>query len=172
MKILVVGGGGREHALCWKIAASPLCDKLFCAPGNAGIAREADCVPIGAEDIDGLAAFAKDNAIDFVVVGPEAPLVAGLVDRLDKDGIKAFGPTGAAAMLEGSKGFVKDLCTKHGVPTPEFGRFVDPGSAKSFVREAGPPVVVKADGLAAGKGVTVARSLVEAEAAIDAVMVE
>jgi phosphoribosylamine--glycine ligase len=172
MKILVVGGGGREHALCWKIAASPLCEKLFCAPGNAGIAEEAQCVPIGAEDLDGLVAFAKNNAIDFVVVGPEAPLVAGLVDRLTDEGIKAFGPTGAAAMLEGSKGFVKDLCTKHGVPTGEYGRFVDDKSARSFVREAGVPVVIKADGLAAGKGVTVATSLTEAEAAIDAIMVE
>ena len=172
MRILVVGGGGREHALCWKIAASPLCETLFCAPGNAGIAREADCVPIGAEDLGGLIAFAKDRAIDFVVVGPEAPLVAGLVDRLGHAGIKAFGPSGAAAMLEGSKGFVKDLCTKHGIPTAEYGRFVDPGSAKSFVREAGAPIVVKADGLAAGKGVTVATTLSEAEAAIDAIMVE
>ncbi len=172
MRILVVGGGGREHALCWKIAASPLCETLFCAPGNAGIAREADCVPIGAEDLGGLIAFAKDRAIDFVVVGPEAPLVAGLVDRLGHAGIKAFGPSGAAAMLEGSKGFVKDLCTKHGIPTAEYGRFVDPVSAKSFVREAGAPIVVKADGLAAGKGVTVATTLSEAEAAIDAIMVE
>ena len=172
MRILVVGGGGREHALCWKIAASPLCETLFCAPGNAGIAREADCVPIGAEDLGGLIAFAKDRAIDFVVVGPEAPLVAGLVDRLGHAGIKAFGPSGAAAMLEGSKGFVKDLCTKHGIPTAEYGRCVDPGSAKSFVREAGAPIVVKADGLAAGKGVTVATTLSEAEAAIDAIMVE
>ncbi len=102
MKILVVGGGGREHALCWKIAASPLCDQLFCAPGNAGIAAEADCVPIGAEDLEGQVAFAKDNTVDFVVVGPEAPLVAGLVDRLGDAGIKAFGPSAAAALLDGS----------------------------------------------------------------------
>ena len=172
MRVLVVGGGGREHALCWKIAASPLCDTLFCAPGNAGIAREAVCVPIAAEDLDRLVAFATDNAIDFVVVGPEAPLVAGLVDRLADAGIKAFGPSAAAAMLEGSKGFVKDLCAKYGMPTADFGRFVDAGSAKSFVREAGAPIVIKADGLAAGKGVTVATTLSEAEAAIDAIMVE
>ncbi len=172
MRILVVGGGGREHALCWKIAGSPLCEKLFCAPGNAGIAEEAQCVPIGAEDIDGQVAFAKDNAIDFVVVGPEGPLAAGLVDRLTDEGIKAFGPTGSAAMLEGSKGFAKDLCAKHGVPTGEYGRFVDPKSAKSFIRETGVPIVIKADGLTAGKGVTVATSLTEAEAAIDAIMVE
>ncbi|MFQ5775332.1 MAG: phosphoribosylamine--glycine ligase [Kiloniellaceae bacterium] len=172
MRILVVGGGGREHALCWKIAASPLCDSLFCAPGNAGIAAEAECVPVAAEDVGGVVAFAKDNAIDYVVVGPEAPLVAGLVDRLAEERIKAFGPTRAAAALEGSKGFVKDLCAKYHVPTAEFGRFRDPGSAKSFVREAGAPIVVKADGLAAGKGVTVAMTLAEAEAAIDAIMVE
>ena len=172
MRVLVVGGGGREHALCWKIAASPLCDKLFCAPGNAGIAREAECVPIAAEDLDAQVGFAKDNAIDFVVVGPEAPLVAGLVDRLADAGIKAFGPSAAAAMLEGSKGFVKDLCAKYGMPTADFGRFVDARSAKSFVREAGAPIVIKADGLAAGKGVVVAATLSEAEAAIDAMMVE
>ena len=162
MKILVVGGGGREHALCWKIAASPLCEQLFCAPGNAGIAQDAACVPIGAEDVEGQVAFAKGNAVDFVVVGPEAPLVAGLVDRLSDEGIKAFGPSAAAAMLEGSKGFVKDLCAKHGVPTAEYGRFVDAGSARSFIRETGVPVVIKADGLAAGKGVTVATSQEEA----------
>ncbi len=172
MIILVVGGGGREHALCWKIAASPLCDKLYCAPGNAGIAQDAECVPISADDIDALVIFAKAKAIDYVVVGPEAPLVAGLVDRLADAGIKAFGPTGAAAMLEGSKGFVKDLCSKHGIPTGEYGRFIDPGSAKSFIREAGAPVVVKADGLAAGKGVTVAMSVAEAETAVDEMMVE
>ena len=172
MRILVVGGGGREHALCWKIAASPLCEQLFCAPGNAGIAQEADCVPIGADDLEGQVAFAKGNAVDFVVVGPEAPLVAGLVDRLSDEGIKAFGPSAAAAMLEGSKGFVKDLCTKHDVPTAEYGRFVDAGSARSFIRETGVPIVIKADGLAAGKGVTVAATQAEAEAAIDAIMVE
>ncbi len=172
MKILVVGGGGREHALCWKIAASPLCDKLYCAPGNAGIAQEAECLPISAEDIPGLVACAKEKAIDFVVVGPEAPLVAGLVGRLEEEKIKAFGPSSAAAALEGSKGFVKDLCAKYNIPTGEFGRFMDPASAKSFIREAGAPIVVKADGLAAGKGVTVATTIAEAEAAVDRIMVE
>ena len=172
MKILVVGGGGREHALCWAIAASPLCDKLYCAPGNAGIAEQAECVPIAAEDIEGLRAFAKTNAIDYVVVGPEAPLVAGLVDRLAEDGIKAFGPTAAAAALEGSKGFLKDLCNSYQIPTADYGRFMDPASAKSFVREQGPPLVIKADGLAAGKGVTIATTISEAEAAIDTIMVE
>ena len=172
MRILVVGGGGREHALCWALAASPLCDRLFCAPGNAGIARQADCVPIGAEDIDGLVAFARDQAIDYVVVGPEAPLVAGLADRLAAAGIKAFGPSAAAAALEGSKGFTKDLCAKYGIPTAAYGRFTDAEAAKAYLRERSVPIVVKADGLAAGKGVTVAHSLAEAEAAVDAALLD
>jgi phosphoribosylamine--glycine ligase len=129
-------------------------------------------VPIAAEDIEGLRAFAKTNAIDYVVVGPEAPLVAGLVDRLADDGIKAFGPTAAAAALEGSKGFLKDLCNNYQIPTADYGRFMDPASAKSFVREQGPPLVIKADGLAAGKGVTIATTISAAEAAIDTIMVE
>ena len=172
MRILVVGGGGREHALCWALAASPLCDRLFCAPGNAGIARQADCVPIGAEDIDGLVAFARDQAIDYVVVGPEAPLVAGLADRLAAAGIKAFGPSAAAAALEGSKGFTKDLCAKYGIPTAAYGRFTDAEAAKAYLREQSVPIVVKADGLAAGKGVTVAHSLAEAEAAVEAALLD
>ena len=172
MDILVVGSGGREHALCWKIAASPLCDKLYCAPGNAGIAQEAECVPIGADDIDGLIAFAQDKAIDFVVVGPEGPLVAGLVDSLTEAGIKAFGPSRAAAMLQGSKCFLKVLCAKYEIPTAEYGRLADPNSAKSFVRESAMPLVIKADGLAAGKGVVIATSVAEAEATIDEMMVE
>jgi phosphoribosylamine--glycine ligase len=167
MKILVVGSGGREHALCWSIAASPLCDKLFCAPGNAGIAAEAECVPIGAEDVPALVVFARDEGIDFVVVGPEGPLCAGLVDRLDEIGIKAFGPSAAAAQLEGSKGFMKDLCAKYDIPTAAYGRFTEAEAAKAYIREQGAPIVVKADGLAAGKGVTVAQSVDEALAAID-----
>jgi phosphoribosylamine--glycine ligase len=170
MKILVVGGGGREHALCWAIAASPLCDELYCAPGNAGIAEEATCVPIGAEDLEGLIAFVRENAIDYVVVGPEAPLVLGLVDRLEEIGVRAFGPSAAAARLEGSKGFMKDLAAKYGIPTAAYDRFTDLEAAKSFVRDKGAPIVVKADGLAAGKGVTVALSEAEAMAAIDAAM--
>jgi phosphoribosylamine--glycine ligase len=172
MRILVVGGGGREHALCWAIAASPLCDRLYCAPGNAGIAREATCVPIAAEDVDALVKFAREEAIDFVVVGPEAPLVLGLADRLDAAGVKVFGPSAAAAALEGSKGFMKDLCAKYGIPTAAYARFTDAAAAKAYLRERGAPVVVKADGLAAGKGVTVAATLAEAEVAVEAALVE
>ncbi len=172
MKILVVGSGGREHALCWAIGASPLCEALYCAPGNAGIAAEAECVPIAATDIDSLVGFARDRAIDFVVVGPEAPLVAGLVDRLQAVGIKAFGPSAAAAELEGSKGFMKDLCARHGVPTAAYQRFTDAAPAKAYIRERRAPIVVKADGLAAGKGVVVAATVEDAEAAVDAFMVD
>jgi len=172
MKVLVVGSGGREHALCWAIAASPLCDALYCAPGNAGIAREATCIDIAADDLDALVAFARDESIDLAVVGPEAPLVAGLVDRLEDAGIKAFGPSAAAAELEGSKGFMKDLCARHGIPTAAYGRFDDAEAAKAFVRERGAPIVVKADGLAAGKGVVVAQCEDEALGAIDAMMAE
>ena len=172
MRILVVGGGGREHALCWAIAASPLCTKLYCAPGNAGIAAEAECVAISAEDVDGLVDFAARAAIDFVVVGPEQPLVAGLVDRLGAAGIKAFGPGAAAAALEGSKGFMKDFCARHGIPTARYARFRDAEAARAHVRAHGAPIVVKADGLAAGKGVVVATTLDAALAAIDAAMVD
>ena len=167
MKVLVVGSGGREHALCWSIAASPLCRKLYCAPGNAGIAAEAECVPIAAENVPALVEFAVKEAIDFVVVGPEAPLCAGLVDRLTEIGIKSFGPSAAAAQLEGSKGFMKDLCAKYEIPTAVYGRFSDAVAAKAYIRDRGAPIVVKADGLAAGKGVTVAHTIDEALAAVD-----
>ncbi len=167
MKVLVVGSGGREHALCWAIAASPLCTKLYCAPGNAGIARDAECVPVAAEDLDGIVNFCNDEAIDFVVVGPEVPLVMGLVDRLAEAGIMAFGPRADAAALEGSKGFTKDLCAKYGIPTAAYGRFADAASARAFVKEKGAPIVVKADGLAAGKGVIMAETEDQAIAAID-----
>ncbi len=170
MRILVVGSGGREHALCWKIAASPLCDKIYCAPGNAGIAGVAECVPIGAEDIPALVTFAKEKAIDFVVVGPEAPLVAGLADALEAAGIATFGPSAKAAELEGSKGFMKDIAAKYHVPTAAYRRFREPEAAKTFARSLLVPVVVKADGLAAGKGVVIAESHAEADAAIDAIM--
>jgi phosphoribosylamine---glycine ligase len=170
MRVLVVGSGGREHALCWAIAASPLCDKLYCAPGNAGIAAEAECVKIAAMDLEGLVAFCRDARIDFVVIGPEQPLVAGLVDRLEDAGIAAFGPSRAAAMLEGSKGFTKDFCARNGIPTAAYRRFTDAEAAKAYIATQAMPIVVKADGLAAGKGVTVARSIAEAQAAVDAAM--
>ena len=165
MRVLVVGGGGREHALCWTIAASPLVETLFCAPGNAGIAADAVCVLIGAEDLDGILGFARQQRIDFVVVGPEAPLVAGLVDRLEEAGIKAFGPSAAAAKLEGSKAFTKELCARHHIPTASYGRFTDFEAAKAFIEDRPLPIVVKADGLAAGKGVTIAETH---DAALDA----
>lgn len=166
MRILVVGSGGREHALCWAIAASPLCDRLYCAPGNPGIAQDAELVPIGAMELDKLVAFAREQRIDLVVVGPETPLVAGLVDKLDDAGIKAFGPRKGAAALEGSKGFTKDFCARHGIPTAAYQRFETVDPALAYIRQKGAPIVVKADGLAAGKGVTVARSTDEAEAAV------
>jgi phosphoribosylamine--glycine ligase len=165
MKILVVGSGGREHALCWAIAASPLCETLYCTPGNAGIAEEAECVDIGAEDVSGLVRFACDNAIDLVVVGPEGPLVLGLVDQLTEAGIKAFGPTAAAAELEGSKGYTKDLCAKYDIPTGAYQRFTEIDAARAYIEQQGAPIVIKADGLAAGKGVTVAQTVEEALAA-------
>lgn len=170
MKVLVVGSGGREHALCWAIAKSSKLSKLFCAPGNAGIADVAECVAIGGEDIDALVTFAKDNAIDLVVVGPEAPLVLGLVDKLEEAGIRAFGPSAAASVLEGSKGFMKDMCAKAGVPTAAYGRFTEAEAAKSFIRENGAPIVVKTDGLAAGKGVIICQTVDEAEKAVDDMM--
>ena len=172
MKILVVGSGGREHSLCWAIAASPLCDKLWCAPGNAGIAQEAECIAIAADDVDGLVDFAIAESVDLVVVGPEQPLVMGLVDRLEEMGIKAFGPRAAAAELEGSKGFMKDICAKYEIPTAAYGRFTDIEKAKAFINEHGAPIVVKADGLAAGKGVTVALTLDEALNAAEDALVE
>ena len=172
MKILVVGSGGREHSLCWTLAASPLCEKLYCAPGNAGIAQEAECVPIAVDDIPALVDFAKRENIELVVVGPEAPLVAGLVDRLDEAGIRAFGPTAAAAALEGSKGFTKDLCAKYGIPTADYQRFTEAAAAKAFVRERSLPIVIKADGLAAGKGVVIATTLEEADRAIEGALEE
>jgi len=172
MNILLLGSGGREHALAWKIAASPLVDRLYCAPGNAGIAREAECVALDVADHAAVIAFCRTNKIDLVVVGPEAPLVAGLVDDLAAAGLKAFGPSRAAARLEGSKGFTKDLCRANNIPTAAYERFTAAGPAKAYVRKMGAPIVVKADGLAAGKGVVVAQSVEEAEAAIDAICSE
>ena len=167
MRVLVIGSGGREHALCWAIAASPLLERLWCAPGNAGIAEEAACVALDPFDFDGVVGFCRDEAVDLVVVGPEAPLVAGLVDRLEAEGIRAFGPRAAAAELEGSKAFAKALCARFGIPTADFRSFDDPDAARAHIRAVGAPVVVKADGLAAGKGVVMAATLAEALAAVD-----
>src|SRR5215467_6165614 len=139
MRVLVVGSGGREHALAWATSASPLIDALFCAPGNAGIAEEAECIPIAATDIAGLVGFCRRERIDFVVVGPEAPLVLGLVDALEAEGIAAFGPSAAAAALEGSKGFTKDLCTRAHIPTAAYRRFRDPAAAKAYIAARGTP---------------------------------
>ncbi|MFQ5765572.1 MAG: phosphoribosylamine--glycine ligase [Rhodospirillales bacterium] len=172
MKVLVVGSGGREHSLCWAIAKSPRCDELYCAPGNAGIDQVAITVPVAADDLDGLMGFVDDNEVDFVVVGPEAPLVKGLVDRLEAAGVNAFGPTAAASQLEGSKGWTKDLCAKYSIPTAAYARFDEPDAAKEYIRVQGAPIVVKADGLAAGKGVILCRNENEAYAAIDHIMIE
>jgi phosphoribosylamine---glycine ligase len=170
MKVLVVGSGGREHALCWAIAGSPLLTKLYCAPGNPGIAALAECVSIGALDIPTLVGFAQDNAIDLVVPGPEAPLVAGITDAMEAAGIPCCGPTKAAAQLEGSKTFAKEIADAASIPTALWERFEDAEAAREFVRRRGAPVVVKADGLAAGKGVVVAATEDEALVAIDAMM--
>lgn len=170
MRVLVVGGGGREHALCWALAASPLLTKLWCAPGNPGIAAQAECVPIAATDIPALVAFAQKSRADLVVAGPEAPLTLGLADDCAAAGLRCFGPGAAAARLEGSKAFCKEVCDAAGVPTAAWARFDDPGTAKAHLRARGAPIVVKADGLAAGKGVVVAQTVPEAEAAIAEIM--
>ena len=167
MNILILGSGGREHALAWKMAGSPLADKLYCAPGNAGIAQEAECVALDVADHATVIGFCKSSKIDLVVVGPEVPLCAGIVDDLEKAGIKAFGPSKWAARLEGSKSFTKDLCKANKIPTAAYERFKGAAAAKDYVRKQGAPIVVKADGLAAGKGVVVAETVAEAEAAID-----
>ena len=167
MNILLLGSGGREHALAWKIAASPLTERLYCAPGNAGIANECELVALDAADHAAVVAFCQTKKIGLVVVGPEAPLCAGIVDDLTAAGIKAFGPGRVAAQLEGSKGFTKDLCKANDIPTAAYERFDAAAPAKAYVRAKGAPIVVKADGLAAGKGVVVATNIAEAEAAID-----
>jgi phosphoribosylamine--glycine ligase len=167
MRVLVMGSGGREHALVWSLAGSPLVDKLFCLPGNAGIAAEAQLIAGDPMDFAALIGICREQAIDFVIVGPEAPLCAGVVDALEAANIKAFGPTAQAARLEGSKGFTKDFCQRFNIPTAAFKRCRSADEAKNYLAQTGAPVVVKADGLAAGKGVTVAFSEAEALDAID-----
>ncbi|MEP3280593.1 MAG: phosphoribosylamine--glycine ligase [Stappiaceae bacterium] len=167
MNVLLIGSGGREHAIAWSLAKSPRLARLFVAPGNAGIASIAEQADIDVSNHSAVIAFCKENAIDYVVVGPEAPLVAGIVDALSAAGIKAFGPSLQAARLEGSKAFTKEMCTRAGVPTAAYGQFSDAESAKDYVNKMGAPIVVKADGLAAGKGVVVAQTLDQALAAVD-----
>ncbi|KGQ34576.1 phosphoribosylamine--glycine ligase [Gallibacterium anatis] len=168
MKVLIIGNGGREHALTWKVAQSPLADKVYVAPGNSGTAQEAKAenVNISATDIPALVNFAKENAVDLTIVGPEAPLVLGVVDAFRAEGLKIFGPTKAAAQLEGSKAFTKDFLDRHHIPTAEYRNFTEIEPALAYVREKGAPIVIKADGLAAGKGVIVAMTLAEAENAV------
>ena len=172
MNVLVIGGGGREHALVWKISQSPLVEQIFCAPGNAGIAELAQCVDFKVDDIDGLLAFAQQQQIGLTVVGPELPLTLGLVDRFREAGLTVFGADKKAAQIEGSKSFSKDLMAKYGVPTAAYGTFTDAEQAKDFIRQQGTPIVVKADGLAAGKGVIVAQTEAEAIAAVEDILCE
>lgn len=167
MKVLLIGSGGREHALAWKIMQSTLCDQLICAPGNAGMAEIADCAPVKADDISGLLALVKDEIIDFVVVGPEQPLALGIVDALQERGITVFGPTELAAQLESSKVFTKDFCIRHDIPTAKYEVFTDFDEAKAYLNEMQPPYVLKADGLAAGKGVVIPETRAEAEQELD-----
>lgn len=167
LNVLLIGSGGREHALAWAISASPLLGKFTCAPGNPGIAQYATCVALDVTDHPAVIAFCRAQKVDFVVVGPEAPLVAGIADDLKAAGIKVFGPSKAAAQLEGSKGFTKDFCAEFDIPTGAYGRFTDKAAAIAYAKAKGAPIVIKADGLAAGKGVTVAMTLTEALAAID-----
>jgi phosphoribosylamine--glycine ligase len=172
MKVLVIGGGGREHALVWKIAQSPAVKKIFCAPGNAGIAQQAECLPIPGEDVPSLISCAEKEKIDLTVVGPEAPLTVGIVDAFEARGLRIFGPSQRAAEIEGSKAFAKDLMKKYGVPSGESRTFEDYEAANKYVKEKGTPIVIKADGLAAGKGVILCHTLEEAQAALDLIMVK
>ena len=166
MKILVVGGGGREHAIVWKIAQSPKVDKIYCAPGNGGIAELAECVDIGATDIENMVKFAKEKAVDLVMVAPDDPLVLGMVDAMEKEGIRAFGPRANAAIIEGSKAFSKELMKKYNIPTAGYEVFTDSASAIEYIKKGTFPTVIKADGLALGKGVIIAQNLEEAEQAV------
>jgi phosphoribosylamine--glycine ligase len=170
MKVLVVGGGGREHALVWKVAQSPRVTKVFAAPGNAGMAQSAECVPIKAEDISGLLAFAREEKVDLTIVGPEGPLSMGIVDEFERAGLRVFGPSRQAAEIEANKAFTKDLMRKYGIPSAAYGTFTDRAKAEAYVRSQGAPIVVKAAGLAAGKGVVVAETVEEALNAVDLIM--
>ena len=170
MKVLVVGGGGREHAICWKLAQSPRVTELYCAPGNAGIAQVATCVPIKATDVDAMVAWAKENAMDFVMVAPDDPLALGMVDAMEKAGLRAFGPHANAAIIEASKAFSKSLMKKYNIPTAKYETFTDMDEALAYIRKEGAPIVVKADGLALGKGVVVASTVEEAENAVREMM--
>jgi len=172
MKILIIGSGGREHVLTWKIKQSPQVKELFCAPGNGGICEIAKCVDIQSDDIEGLVRFAKENKIDLTVVGPEAPLVAGIVDEFEREGLKVFGPNRKAALLEGSKIFAKEFMHECNIPTANFQRFDDAQETKSFLQQTTFPLVIKADGLASGKGVIVCKDFLEAEKAVDEIMVQ
>ena len=172
MKVLVVGGGGREHAICWKLAQSPKVTELYCAPGNAGIAQVARCVPVGATDVEGMVNWARENAVDFVMVAPDDPLAMGMVDALEAAGIPAFGPRKNAAVVEASKAFSKELMKKYRIPTARYETFTDMDAALAHVAKQGAPIVVKADGLALGKGVTVAATVEEAQDAIRAMMAD
>ena len=167
MNILILGSGGREHALAWAVMQNPKCDRLIVAPGNAGIAEIAECASVDILNGGAVATFTEENAIDFVIVGPEAPLAAGVADRLRDAGLLVFGPSAGAAKLEASKSFTKEICAAAGAPTAGYAHFTDAGAAKEYVRQQGAPIVVKADGLAAGKGVIVAMDEATALAAID-----
>src|SRR3989338_3602766 len=172
MKILIIGSGGREHALVWKLAQSKKITALFCAPGNGGISEICTCVDIAADDIPALLKFARENKIDLTVVGPEAPLIKGMVDEFEKHGLKIFGPSRFASQLEGSKVFAKEFLARHKIPTAGFKIFTDAAEAKDYIRSQKFPLVIKADGLAAGKGVVIAKSKEQAEETIDAMMVK
>jgi len=172
MNVLLVGSGGREHAMAWKLSQSPLLGQLYCAPGNPGMERHGKCVPIDAMDLDRLIEFAREHDVALTVVGPENPLAAGIVDRFEKAGLRAFGPSAAAARIESSKAFAKDLMARYGIPTARYAEFTDAHAAREYVKQQGAPIVIKADGLAAGKGVTVAMTVAEAIAAIDQSMVD
>lgn len=172
MKILIVGGGGREHAIAWKLAKSPKVEKMYCAPGNAGIAEVAECVNIGVMEFDKLVAFAKEHEIDLTVVAPDDPLAAGAVDAFEAAGLRAFGPRANAAILEGSKAFSKDLMKKYGIPTAAYETFNDPEKALAYLETAKMPIVLKADGLALGKGVLICKDLEEAKAGVRTLMMD